>query len=585
MHNRRATYVWGLLLAAAMMAGCGDDDDGGMPPVDGGPVDSGADGGVLRDSGVDAGGIDAGVDDAGGLDAGGIDAGDIDAGDIDAGGTDAGDIDAGGTDAGGTDAGGTDAGSGDTDGGVDLGTMTSDLGTDGGGTDAGAPDAGPVARCPAVSARTIVDVPEGPLAAGSTRWTCDNIYQLNGIVLVYSDDAAAPQTLTIEPGTIIRGNTSAASRGFLVVTRNGRIDADGTAEDPIVFTSAAAVGSRARDDWGGITMLGRAFRGGTRRTEGFPTTTPSIGALDPFLDYGPIAPAAADDTWDCGTLRYVRVEFASFNAGGAMGNESNALQLYSCGSGTTIDFVQTHYSGDDGIEVFGGTVDIRHFVVTAASDDLFDWDDGWRGRAQFLVGQQYDDAADLGFEAGGGSDTPTTVPDPRLFNVTLVGSTTAGQVGGRLRGASRGYLRNFIFFGFRDGFLDIGGMVAAANLLTDPPVLSVRNSVFAQGASTIAWPSGSDDAADGSLIEQDFFSAASELNQTIDPMLARPTDLANPGFVPAAAAPTGAANAEAPSEAAGDTRPAFFDTSAAYVGAFAPGGADWTAGWTAYPAN
>ena len=530
MQKTRLILILALLLS--LPAGCGDDDD---TPAD-------TDAGIRADSGTDGGPSDAGSD--------------VDAG---------GDVDAG------------------RDAGVDAGSA--DLGMDDLGPDAGVtPDAG-VMRCPALGDRTIVDVPEGPLAAGMLRWTCEHIYQLNGVVLVHSADPASPQTLTIEPGTLVRGNTSATSRGFLVVTRNGHIDADGTVEDPIVFTSAAAVGTRARDNWGGLTLLGRTAAGGTRRTEGFPTAIASIADLDPYLTYGPVGSAVADEAWDCGTLRHVRIEFASFNAGGAMGNESNALQLYSCGTETTIDFVQTHYSGDDGVEIFGGSVDIRHFVVTGASDDLFDWDDGWHGRAQFLVGQQFGDAADFGVEAGGGSDTPTSVPDPRIFNVTLVGSTTAGQIGARLRGASRGYLRNFVVLGFRDGFFDIGGAVAAANLAVDPPLLSVRNSIFAQGSAAVAWPSGSDDAADNDLIEQDFFSAATQLNRTVDPMLTRPFDTTNPSFVPLAGSPTFAANAETPSERVGYTRPVFFDTSADYVGAFAPAGIDWTAGWTAYPVN
>ncbi|MEZ4253865.1 MAG: hypothetical protein R3B99_37140, partial [Polyangiales bacterium] len=484
--------------------------------------------------------------------------------------------------------GGVDAGhdAGDVDGGEETDGGPEDGGVDAetdAGSDAGA-DAG-TSRCPAIGARTRIEVPEGvldPAGAAGLTWTCDNLYVLEGIVVVYSANPATPQVLAIEPGTVVQGNSDEGTRGFLVVSRNGRLIADGDADEPIVFTSERPVGDRARDDWGGITMLGRAFAGASRRTEGFPVSTTTLGALDPYLAYGPLEGAEADDAWSCGTLRYVRVEFASFNAGGAMGNESNALQLYSCGRGTTIDYVQSHLSGDDGIEVFGGTVDFRHVVITGASDDLFDWDDGWRGRAQFLVGQQHDDVADFGIEAGGSSETPPVAPDPRLFNVTLVGANgAAGKIGARFRGASRGYLRNFVFLGFTAGFVDIGGATAAGNLLATPPTFSLRHSVFGQGSAPVAWPTGGDDASDGDLIEQDVLTSGESANRVIDPQLEAPFDLVAPNWMPRAGAPLDASFAEAPSEREGE--PAFFDTTATFVGAFEPGGTDWTTGWTAYP--
>lgn len=483
------------------------------------------------------------------------------------------------------------------DGGVDAGELDggSDAGFDAGMDDAGPEDAGLDAgdidagssSCPPLAERTRIEVPEGvldPSGAAGLVWTCENLYVLEGIVVVYSANAASPQVLTIEPGTVVQGDTDDDSRGFLVVSRNGRLEAEGEVDEPIVFTSNRAVGSRARDDWGGITMLGRSFAGATRRTEGFPLSSPTLGSLDPFLAYGPLEGGEADDDWNCGTLRYVRVEFASFNAGGAMGNESNAVQLYSCGRGTTIDYLQTHLSGDDGIEIFGGTVDFRHLVITGASDDLFDWDDGWRGRAQFVVGQQHDDVADFGIEAGSGSETPPIAPDPRIFNVTLVGGNgVAGKIGARFRGASRGYLRNFVFLGFTSGFVDIGGAAAAANLLAEPSLFSLEHTVFGQGAAPVSWPTGGDDAPDGDLIEQDVLTATARSNQVVDPMLESPFDLLTPSWMPLVGAPLGASAAEAPSEREGD--PTFFDTTARYVGAFEPGGEDWTEGWTAFPAD
>ena len=476
--------------------------------------------------------------------------------------------------------------SGERDAGADSAAPVSD----GGGFDSGpGPDSGSPG-CPPVARRTIVDVPQGILPDTMAHWRCENLYVLNGIVLVHSEDPAAPQVLRIDSGVVVHGLTGAAgsARGFLVVTRNGRLEAEGTRDAPIVFTSSRPEGMRARDDWGGITLLGRDAAGATRRAEGFPTTAVGVGELDPFLAYGPVSPDAADPAWSCGTLRYLRVEFASYNAGGAMGNESNALQLYSCGYGTQLDYVQSHLSGDDGIELFGGQADVSHLVVTGASDDSVDWDDGYHGRMQFIAAQQHPDAADFGIEAGGSGDAPALAPDVRLFNATFVGSNgMAGQIAARLRGASRGHLRNLVFLGFTDGYLDIGGATAAMNLVSVPPLLSIRNSVLWQGAAPIGWPTGSDDTADGSppLIEADFFVTAEQLNHVTDPMLGAPFDRLAPDWSPRAGAPLGAEHAESPSETPGDTRPPFFDTSADYVGALSPEGPDWTAGWTAYPAR
>jgi hypothetical protein len=497
------------------------------------------------------------------------------------------------------DAGGTQHDAGlQRDAGMGRDAGASDAGSDAAVRDAGETselDAG-LSACPPLYERAVVDIAAGRLPEELTHFSCDKTYVLNGIVFVYADDPEAPQVLTIDPGTVIQGQDS--PRGFLVVTRNGRIEAEGTARDPIVFTSARPEGSRARDDWGGITLLGRATAGGTRRTEGFPASVDGA-SIDSYLAYGPLpdgdaGSAEPDDAHDCGTLRYVRVEFASFNAGGAMGNESNALQIYACGFGTTIDHVQSHLSGDDGIEIFGGAVDLRHVLITGASDDGLDWDDGWRGRAQFVVVQQHPDLADLGFEAGGSSDTPALAPDPRLFNVTLIGTGGAGtgKVGGRLRGASRGVLRNFVIMGFTAGALDIGGAATGRNFRDG--LLSVESSVFFRGGASTSFPLGADDTADDvdphpgvtdNIDEAVELTQAGTQNRELDPQLAAPFDHATPSFVPAAGAPLGAAAAAEPSEAPGDDRPPFFDRSAEYVGAFEPGGDDWTRGWSAFPAH
>ncbi len=154
----------------------------------------------------------------------------------------------------------------------------------------------------------------------------------------------------------------------LVVTTTARLEAVGTAAAPIVFTSNEPVGQRGPGNWGGIVLLGNAplnVEGGSESIEGFPA-----GAERTV--YG-----GADAAHDFGTLKYARVEFAGFEL--ERDNELNALTVGGCGTGTEIDYVQVHLGADDGVEMFGGTADLRHIVITQPDDDGLDWDFGWTG--------------------------------------------------------------------------------------------------------------------------------------------------------------------------------------------------------------
>ncbi|HJL18906.1 MAG TPA: hypothetical protein RMH99_24800 [Sandaracinaceae bacterium LLY-WYZ-13_1] len=487
----------------------------------------------------------------------------------------------------------------DADGGVDAGG--SDAGaTDGGpeadaATDAGAPDAGP--DCSAFeddpcngppACRTEVEV-SGDITEDTT-WTCENIYVLTDFVFVHrpngSPDTDPRVTLTIEAGTLVRGQggdidaTPVDLPGALIVTREGMLEANGTADQPVVFTSAEPVGTRSPGDWAGLALLGGASTNlaeGQKRLEGLPSSVP-----DAYAVYG--APAAeADDTWNCGTLSYVRVEYASFTL--ADDKELNGLTVGACGEETDMHHVQIHRAQDDGIEFFGGRVDVDHLVVTGAQDDGIDWDEGFTGRIQFAVVQQWADvsADGNGIEADGlaSGGVATPVSDPRVFNVTLLGTDDGnGKLGMRLRDGTRGYLRNFVIAGFAEGVFDVQGDSegeASADELTVEHSILVSTDV---GGTEVLFPS------DGTLIEFDHFVADPDRDNTsldsdeIGTVLPSPFDTASPGWVPNADSLPDTHPAETPSEAVGETRPGFFDTSAAYVGAFEPGGTDWTEGWT-----
>ena len=163
-------------------------------------------------------------------------------------------------------------------------------------------------------------------------------------------------TLTIEPGVTIYGEN--ATNGTLIVSQGGKIIADGTADAPIVMTSDAAIGERGRGQWGGLIINGRApTNQGIAFGEG---DTGAFGGDDP------------ND--NSGVLRYVCLEYAGIEF--SADNELNGIAFQGVGSGTVVEYVQVHMNQDDGIEMFGGTVNLKYVLVTGARDDSFDWTDG-----------------------------------------------------------------------------------------------------------------------------------------------------------------------------------------------------------------
>ncbi|MEO1337865.1 MAG: hypothetical protein AAFV29_19635, partial [Myxococcota bacterium] len=227
-------------------------------------------------------------------------------------------------------------------------------------------------------------------------------YLLRGTVFV--GDGTNPTTLTIQPGTTILGDR--ATTGTLVVRRGSKLEAVGTVESPIVFTSNQPQGSRSPGDWGGVILNGRA-----------PINRCGLDAEQcaafnqAFGEGGTGFYGGNDDDDDSGELRYVRIEFAGKLL--SPENELNGLALQGVGRGTVLDYIQIHRGKDDGIEFFGGTVDFQHILVTGAQDDSFDWTEGWTGRGQFLVVQQWPDDADNGIEADNNDDDRNLLPRAR----------------------------------------------------------------------------------------------------------------------------------------------------------------------------
>jgi len=293
-------------------------------------------------------------------------------------------------------------------------------------------------------------------------------------------------TLTIAPGTIIRGDK--LTQGSLIITRGAKILADGTAANPIIFTSNEAVGARNEGDWGGLVLLGLAKNnqpGGVANIEGIVPTTDTQFGGNYDNDYS-------------GILRYVRIEFAGIAL--EPNKEINGVTFGSVGSQTIVDYVQVSFSGDDSFEWFGGTVNCKHLIAYRGLDDDFDTDFGYRGKVQFFLSIRDKDMSDAAgdsnsFEsdndAAGSTAQPKTAP---IFsNGTIVGpkgnGTTALPIGEkfeksfRLRRNTATSVFNTLTTGWEKG-LSIEGTPVVNNVNGDTLVFG-HNTLTNYAANTI----------------------------------------------------------------------------------------------------
>jgi len=366
--------------------------------------------------------------------------------------------------------------------------------------------------------------------------------------------------LIIKPGATIFGLPGS----FLVINQGATIDAKGTREEPIVFTSAAPVGTRRRGDWGGLILNGRApinVPGGTAQGEG--GTGPYGGGANP------------NPNDNSGIMQFVRVEYGGFAL--SPDNELNCVAFQGVGSGTTVEFMQASFGGDDGFEWFGGTVNAKNIVVTAAIDDSLDWTFGWTGKVQFAVIQHRSEGTtENGIEADNNENDFELLPRsaPKLMNVTLVGDPRntgdeagTGSIRGlRLRRGTAGDLRNFVVINHKDVGLLINDTATFDELTAG--ALRIGGFIFFNNGTGLAAPvnfSGATAAALG--------QSGVKIVQA-NPLLADPNDLELPDFRPQAGSPAlDPANVEPPP--AGDT----FFVATNFVGAF-NGTDDWTLGWT-----
>ncbi|WP_223559838.1 hypothetical protein [Chryseobacterium lathyri] len=335
----------------------------------------------------------------------------------------------------------------------------------------------------------------------TTNTTWSGVVEINGIVTVKNG-----AKLTIQPGTFIKAkpNTTNTPTGVLVISKTGKIDATGTATQPIIFTSYKLLDgdentTAAPGDFGGVIVLGDA-----------PANTPDTKTIEGLTGsdfyYG-----GTNAAHNAGILKYVRIEFAGFDLlAPNSGNEINGLTLGAVGNGTTLDHIQVSYGKDDSFEFFGGTVNASNLVSFAPDDDNFDFDNGYTGTITCALALADNNSTHS--LSGGVSDTNgieldnnstgTATPlitNPVINNLTIVGSRTnvlyssstpSGPLyenGIHIRRAGKLTLNNAVVTGYPTGIKveGTGSELSSASTLNTIKVHGFTTSVTGTGTAGI----------------------------------------------------------------------------------------------------
>jgi hypothetical protein len=442
----------------------------------------------------------------------------------------------------------------------------------------------------------------------STTWTKNNTYLLKGFIHVLNG-----ATLTIEAGTKVFGDFNTLGSALFIL-RGAKINAVGTAAEPIVFTSSQPVGQRKSGDWGGLVIVGNATLNRTGvdiELEGTGTDTrqPAVSGANYSVKYN----GGTTDTDDSGELRYVRVEFAGFAP--SQNAELNSFTFAGVGSGTRLSHLQALAGLDDSFEWFGGTVSASNLVSYDAGDDHFDMSEGYRGRLQHIIALQTRSygAGDIRTGAGAPASDPqgiendgcegagcqqgrnsTPLTTPVVANFTLIGTgdaATSGASGGvgmvLRRGVGGWYVNGMVArwpragISLRDAetYARAGG-AATQDLATAD--LAVKNVLLV--ASPTAFQTGTGQNAldlTGNAISNNTTATVPSLFTAFPATVDGTTTAAAFDWTPPAgsAGATGGLSAFTGKLA---TAAGTAVTGTAYLGAAAPGGAKWWQGWTAY---
>ncbi|MEI7835073.1 MAG: hypothetical protein WCK05_01520 [Planctomycetota bacterium] len=294
--------------------------------------------------------------------------------------------------------------------------------------------------------------------AASTTWSAANEYQLVGQIYVLPG-----ATLTIEAGTLIR--SLVADQGSLAVCRGAKIYVNGTKAAPVIMTSSLdtlAAWHEGCSEWGNLTIMGKGLISASHylgAVVGTNTKTPTglneksmEGLTAAFPGDTKVLYGGNDDNDDSGEIHYLSLRYGGKVVG--LANELNGLSLGAIGRATDIDHVEIMNNVDDGIEIWGGKVNLKYFSIWNAGDDSLDADEGWRGKAQFgLIVQGYSTNAAQGsgvgdncFEIDGAEDSDAQpVTTATIYNVTAIGQPIDGDHGTAWRDNANVQYRNCIF--------------------------------------------------------------------------------------------------------------------------------------------
>ena len=387
----------------------------------------------------------------------------------------------------------------------------------------------------------VVTVSDNGNGTGTTTWTNDKIYLLDGFVFVNSG-----QTLTIEPGTVIKGKPgTGANASALIVAKGATINACGTSTQPIIFTFEAdpldgSVPMTTTGQWGGLMILGDAVLNtvpASQNIEGIPTN-------ELRGSYG-----GSNDADNSGSLCYISIRHGGTDIGA--GNEINGLTLGGVGSGTSIHHIEVVANADDGVEFFGGTPNLKHILVSNVLDDSFDYDQGFRGKGQFWVAIENANS-DRGGEHDGGTSPEDGTPyaTPVIYNSTYIGNGSSRAL--TFRDNAGGEYHNSVFHDFGKG-IDIEDLASGedSKARLDAGQMKFAGIVLSNiGTDNIVDNNGTDLSAHANITNISTATAA--------------ITGANP--VPASSLGTGVASADA-----------WYD-NVTYIGAF--NGTNWAQGWT-----
>ncbi len=411
----------------------------------------------------------------------------------------------------------------------------------------------------------------------AVTWHHTNEYVLNGMIYVLDGGV-----LNIEAGTVVKAkpgqdlNTSA-----LLVTRGGKIFAYGTAANPIIFTAEAddvtdpeALPVFQRGLWGGIVLMGRA---------GLNTSTDVNGdAASPKYEVFEGLPDSQingqfvnrfggnDDNDSSGVMRFVSIRHAGVVF--QPNKELNGLSLGAVGRGTTLEYIESFATADDGYEFFGGTVNTKHLISAFNDDDCFDIDQGYRGKNQFWFAIQEpgkkDNGGEWNGEPNGVSVGASPVGNYEIYNATWIGAGTGttGNRGLQVREYAAPKLYNSILTQFGGTGLRID--TKSETHLIDG-LLDIRDNIWWDFADVLA----ETDSADSSAMTANLFSDPTYHNMQVDPQLRGISRTNDFGLDPRPAPGSPALSSPRTPPSNG------FYTPVSYLGAFDTNDL-WIAGWT-----